>query len=181
MSDNLNKTVEQLLMEQIEAQRAVLEATERRVKAETEAAMKAQEAIDKHKEAIAIATASKNASDRLITSIEKLIIDVQGTIIIAKPLEQVIGKIDILIQILQLLVQIVNQLNGVSKENLDKLQDQLFRLAELNAMAAKGITIQQSSSTVGQVDAQQANIAKNINAIKREINGDKLDKKDEMF
>lgn len=105
-------------------------------------------------------------------------IDVQSSITMAKPLEQVIVKIDILIQSLQLLIQIINQLNGVSKESLDRLQEQLFRLAEANAMSAKGITIQQSSSSVGQVDAKQANIAENLNALQKELDdkNNKVDK-----
>lgn len=172
------KSVEDLFAEQIEAQNKLIEATERRAKAEAEAMQKSQEAIDRQKEATAMAAASKQASDRLISSIEKLIVDVQGTITIAKPLEQVVGKIDILIQILQLLVQIINQLNGVSKENLDKLQEQLYRLAELNATASKGITIQQSSTNTGSVDAKQANIAENLNAIQKDLSDkhNKIDK-----
>lgn len=169
MSDVPSKSIEQLLMEQLEAQKSVLEATERRVKAETESTQKSQEAIAKHQEAIAAQIAAKQASDRLVASIERLIVDVQSTITIARPIEQVIGKIDILIQILQLLIQIISQLNGVSQEHVDRLREQIYELAKLNAQASKGVTVQQSSTNTGTVDAKQANIAENISAIQKDL------------
>lgn len=174
MSDTFNNSppvqnIEQLLLQQIEVQQKVLEATERKVKAETEAAILSREAIAKHEEAILQAQLTKETHERLISSIEVLMDEVKLAVSLAEPLKQVIVKIDILIQVLQLLIQIINQLNGVSKEHLERLQEQLFRLAELNAMASKDITITQSSQTVGSVKSDQANIAENLSAIKKNL------------
>lgn len=140
----------------IEIQNKLLTATQEKTLAEIESANKAQELIEKREESIKLSKELIDSNREIIENVKSLMKIINSVVKDLEPLDLLINKIDVLILLTQLTIQVISKLNGIDKEHVEKMNENLIRLGEL--LAQRNVTIH----TIGSIDAKQANVGNDV-------------------